>query len=107
VPVSSSAISSAITWETRSERARRAPAYSGATASEPCRGSLSHRPLWGVADTAPYLHDGRAATLDEAIRLHAAKPSVGGGLRRALPDEQADLRIFLLSLTRYPRIDYR
>jgi len=27
-------------------------------------------PLWGVADSAPYLHDGRARTLDEAIRLH-------------------------------------
>jgi CxxC motif-containing protein (DUF1111 family) len=27
-------------------------------------------PLWGVADSAPYLHDGRAATLAEAILLH-------------------------------------
>jgi len=27
-------------------------------------------PLWGVASSAPYLHDGRAATLAEAIRLH-------------------------------------
>ena len=26
--------------------------------------------LWGVADTAPYMHDGRATTLTEAIRLH-------------------------------------
>ena len=26
--------------------------------------------LWGVADTAPYLHDGRALTLNEAILLH-------------------------------------
>jgi hypothetical protein len=33
-------------------------------------------PLWGVADSAPYLHDGRAATLLEAIVLHGgeAKP---------------------------------
>ncbi len=30
-------------------------------------------PLWGVADSAPYLHDGRAATLEEAIRLHAGQ----------------------------------
>lgn len=28
------------------------------------------QPLWGVAAAAPYLHDGRAATLDEAIRAH-------------------------------------
>ncbi len=27
-------------------------------------------PLWGVADSAPYLHDGRAATLDDAITRH-------------------------------------
>jgi CxxC motif-containing protein (DUF1111 family) len=30
-------------------------------------------PLWGVADSAPYLHDGRANTLDEAIRLHGGE----------------------------------
>lgn len=30
-------------------------------------------PLWGVARTAPYLHDGRAATLDQAIRLHGGE----------------------------------
>ena len=27
-------------------------------------------PLWGIADTNPYLHSGAADTLDEAIRLH-------------------------------------
>ena len=27
-------------------------------------------PLWGNRDTAPYLHDGRAETVDEAIRSH-------------------------------------
>ena len=26
--------------------------------------------LWGVADTAPYLHDGRALILEEAILMH-------------------------------------
>ena len=26
--------------------------------------------LWGVADTAPYLHDGRATTLTQAILYH-------------------------------------
>jgi len=28
-------------------------------------------PLWGVADSAPYLHDGRAPTLNNAILMHA------------------------------------
>lgn len=34
-------------------------------------------PLWGVQDSAPYLHDGRAASLTEAIVMHGgeAKPS--------------------------------
>lgn len=30
-------------------------------------------PLWGVADSAPYLHDGRARELDEAIKLHGGQ----------------------------------
>jgi CxxC motif-containing protein (DUF1111 family) len=30
-------------------------------------------PLWGVADSAPYLHDGRASTLHEAIILHGGE----------------------------------
>ncbi len=29
--------------------------------------------LWGVADTAPYLHDGRAFTLNEAIMQHGGE----------------------------------
>lgn len=30
-------------------------------------------PLWGVADSAPYLHDGRAVTLRDAITQHAGQ----------------------------------
>jgi CxxC motif-containing protein (DUF1111 family) len=30
-------------------------------------------PLWGVQDSAPYMHDGRANTLEEAIRLHTGQ----------------------------------
>jgi len=30
-------------------------------------------PLWGVAKSAPYLHDGRAATVSQAIELHAGE----------------------------------
>jgi CxxC motif-containing protein (DUF1111 family) len=56
-------------------------------------------PLWGVADSAPYLHDGRAATLEEAIRLHGGqgRRSAGsfGGLGRA---RQSRLIAFLKSL---------
>ncbi len=47
-----------------------APGYRGM--SEPGAGVGMFRtpPLWGIRHTAPYLHDGRAETLDEAIRMH-------------------------------------
>jgi len=31
--------------------------------------------LWGVADTAPYLHDGRAFTIKDAIQTHGLDPA--------------------------------
>lgn len=30
-------------------------------------------PLWGVSDSGPYLHDGRAKTLEEAITMHGGQ----------------------------------
>jgi CxxC motif-containing protein (DUF1111 family) len=56
-------------------------------------------PLWGVADTAPYLHDGRAATLDEAIRLHGGQGMRASRNYQALaPEAQAQLVDFLKTL---------
>jgi CxxC motif-containing protein (DUF1111 family) len=57
-------------------------------------------PLWGVADSAPYLHDGRAATLDDAIRRHdgEAAKSANRYIRLAASDRRAVLS-FLSSLT--------
>jgi CxxC motif-containing protein (DUF1111 family) len=42
------------------------------------RGEISNREfttarLWGIADTSPYLHDGRALTLHEAIEAHGGE----------------------------------
>ncbi len=55
--------------------------------------------LWGVGSTAPYLHDGRATTLTEAILAHggeaAASRSDFAGLST---DEQADIIAFLNNL---------
>lgn len=42
------------------------------------------QPLWGVAATEPYLHDGRADTLDQAIRMH-------GGEAQKSRDDYVDL----------------
>ncbi|MEE2889000.1 MAG: di-heme oxidoredictase family protein [Planctomycetota bacterium] len=33
-------------------------------------GSFKTPPLWGIRDTAPYLHDGRATTIEDAILAH-------------------------------------
>ncbi|QDV54313.1 di-heme oxidoredictase family protein [Rosistilla oblonga] len=56
-------------------------------------------PLWGVAGTAPYLHDGRAHSLDEAIRLHGGEATAARNLYLQLPKaQQQDLLHFLASL---------
>lgn len=55
--------------------------------------------LWGVSDTAPYLHDGRATTLAEAILQHGGE---GRDARDAFAEldaeRQAQLLAFLHSL---------
>jgi CxxC motif-containing protein (DUF1111 family) len=51
-------------------------------------------PLWGLRARAPYLHDGRAATVDAAVRAHEGQgaPSrnrynaLGAGERQQLLD---------------------
>lgn len=59
--------------------------------------------LWGVADTAPYLHDGRALTLDEAIRLHGGEAESVRDAYIALSEaDKGRLIEFLLTL-RTPR----
>ena len=60
--------------------------------------------LWGVADTAPYLHDGRATTLTEAIVLHGGEGQASAEAFQALaPAARVDLLSFLRSL-RTPRV---
>ena len=48
--------------------------------------------LWGVADTAPYLHDGRALTIEDAIREHGADASseANGAVSQFVNGSQAD-----------------
>ncbi len=57
-------------------------------------------PLWGFRDSAPYLHDGRAKNLEEAVALH------GGQARqpaeryfKLLPSERLRVQAFLRSLS--------
>lgn len=43
-------------------------------------------PLWGVRASAPYLHDGRASSIDEAIRAHAGEATAARDRYAALAD---------------------
>jgi CxxC motif-containing protein (DUF1111 family) len=57
-------------------------------------------PLWGVADSAPYLHDGRARTIHEAIQLHGGEAEATVGRYAKLSrGERMALFNFLNSLT--------
>jgi CxxC motif-containing protein (DUF1111 family) len=57
------------------------------------------QPLWGVTAEAPYLHDGRADTLDEAIRAHGGEATNARNNYEALTNaERADILAFLDSL---------
>jgi CxxC motif-containing protein (DUF1111 family) len=44
-------------------------------------GEWKTQQLWGLRFKSSYLHDGRAATLDEAIRLHREHPQAAPGRR--------------------------
>lgn len=63
--------------------------------------------LWGIADTAPYLHDGRALTLEDAINLHdnpGSEAATAGQNFKALDDaDKLNLIKFLNTLRTPPR----
>jgi hypothetical protein len=64
------------------------------------------RPLWGVGSTDPYLHDGRATTLDEAIRAHGAEAAGTRDAYLALTDkERAEVVAFLNDLTLFRALE--
>jgi len=52
-----------------------------------------------VADSAPYLHDGRAATLEQAIQMHGGQgQKAANAYGRLSLNEQAALLAFLRTL---------
>jgi CxxC motif-containing protein (DUF1111 family) len=56
-------------------------------------------PLWGVADSAPYMHDGRASSLEEAVKLHGGQGADSARrFAKLSPAEQAQLIAFLKTL---------
>lgn len=56
-------------------------------------------PLWGLRDSAPYLHDGRAQDVDTAIRFHDGEAAtVRDGYLTLSPSDQELVQRFLASL---------
>ena len=65
----------------------------------PSPGEWRTPPLWGVADSTPYLHDGRAPTLHEAITMHGGQGTRSAQrYQRLEKSEQAQLIEFLNTL---------
>jgi CxxC motif-containing protein (DUF1111 family) len=85
--------------------AQPAPSENSEDKQQPSPGEWRTAPLWGVADSAPYLHDGRAATLERAIEMHGGEAAGAVGRFRSLsPDDRQALIAFLNTL-RAPLIE--
>jgi CxxC motif-containing protein (DUF1111 family) len=56
-------------------------------------------PLWGLRDSAPYLHDGRADTIADAVALHGGESQRSAeAFFRLSPRERQQVELFLQSL---------
>jgi len=56
-------------------------------------------PLWGVADSAPYFHDGNSATLRDALERHAGTATrVAESFRKLSDHDQQAIIVFLKTL---------
>ena len=59
--------------------------------------------LWGVADTAPYLHDGRALTLTDAILFHGGEAQLARDAFDNLADADKEKMLIFLRTLRTPK----
>lgn len=56
-------------------------------------------PLWGLRDSAPYLHDGRAATVADAVALHGGEGLTAARAYKGLSEkEREQVGLFLQTL---------
>lgn len=62
-------------------------------------------PLWGITRSRPYLHDGHAPTLEDAVYLHGGEAAESRTAFFALTEEErAPIRVYLTALTRARRM---
>ncbi len=65
-------------------------------------------PLWGVASSGPYLHDGRAPNVHTAIEAHGGEGKAAAAAYAALSTEDAGaVRVFLQTLTRPQSLEFK
>lgn len=53
-------------------------------------------PLWGLSGTAPYMHDGSARTVEDAIMAHDGEAQASRAAYEALPDADRELLLHFL-----------
>jgi CxxC motif-containing protein (DUF1111 family) len=75
----------------------RSASYVGVVDGDAAPRELRTPPLWGLRATAPYLHDGSATTVEQAIAAHASEAE---SARRAYEQLPADARSALLTFLR-------
>lgn len=74
-------------------------AYVGIAAGNASPRELRTPPLWGLRDSAPYMHDGAAGSIEQAIAQHAAEAeSARGRFEQLAAGARGDLLAFLSSL---------
>jgi len=59
-------------------------------------------PLWGVADSAPYFHDGGSSTLEAAVLRHRGDAEAVTAAYRQLPGEDRSALIAFLRTLKAP-----
>jgi CxxC motif-containing protein (DUF1111 family) len=75
------------------------PGFEGVTQGQATPGLYRTAPLRGLRDTAPYFHDGRSPTVEEAVRRHDGEAlAVRQAFEALTPTERAALIAFLLGL---------
>ena len=63
-------------------------------------------PLWGLADSGPYMHDGRALTVAEAVMSHGGQAESSVRLYQSLSDSDRRALLTFLSSLVAPDADY-
>jgi CxxC motif-containing protein (DUF1111 family) len=64
---------------------------------------MAHAALWGLRDSAPYPHDGRAETVTDAVALHRGEGlAAAQAYKRLSQKEREKVELFLPTLTAPP-----